>query len=91
MPLDLSEAKFHCQIMTEGESRSVSMGTTAPEPPSVDPATMFADAAFVQRGITQSGAQVPVASWSAAVAARWARRVASAGWGLSRCQRSECG
>jgi hypothetical protein len=45
----------------------------------------------VQRGITQPGVQVPAASWPTAVAARWARRVASAGWGLSRCQRSECG
>ena len=39
----------------------------------------------------QSGAQVPAASWPAAAAARWARRVASAGWGLSRRHRSECG
>lgn len=45
----------------------------------------------VQRGITQPGAQVPAASRPAALAARWARRVTSAGWGLSRCQRSECG
>ncbi len=45
----------------------------------------------VQRGSTQPGVQVPAASWPAAVAARWARREASAGWGLSRCQRNECG
>ncbi len=44
-----------------------------------------------QRGSTQPGVQVPAASWPAPVAARWARRAVSAGWGLSRCQRRECG
>lgn len=52
---------------------------------------VIADAAAFQLGITQPGAQVPAASWPAATAARWARRVASPGWGLSRRHRSECG
>lgn len=45
----------------------------------------------VQRGVTQPGVQVPAVSWPAGAAARWARSTASAGWGLSRCHRSECG
>lgn len=40
---------------------------------------MIADAAR-RSARNQPGAQVPAASWPVAVAARWARRVASAGW-----------